>query len=237
MGEGCYNYGAGGSADINEAYNNYVDGLPWTSGGEAGMMPSPDPTPGWGSDAPNCGFGYGTVCIPYPVSGSIAPVFAPIRTCTLELEDRPLLHGIGSLLSGLNLHLFLVFTGLNGPPETIEGEHSGNLLKATMTGDSLFGHDDGSVTGPAVCAAEPMLASAVSRINNAKIAYQNLGPNSNSAMRYLLQSISYLQFLFPSWYHIPWEIVTLGGYFAPLPGLETPSVPPRVPRGGGVVWR
>jgi len=30
-------------------------------------MPSPDPTPGWGSDAPSCGFGYGTVCIPYPI--------------------------------------------------------------------------------------------------------------------------------------------------------------------------
>jgi RHS repeat-associated protein len=42
-----------------------------------GMAPSPDPLGGWTSDAPNCGFGYGTVCIPYPVGPAAPPPASP----------------------------------------------------------------------------------------------------------------------------------------------------------------
>lgn len=72
-----------------------------------------------------------------------------------------------------------------------------------------------------------------SRINNARIAYGRFGPNSNSAARYMLQSLSYLVGLFGYWYDIPWVILDFGGYYAPLPGLETPAPTPPNPRPPG----
>ncbi len=224
MGEGCYNYVSGGSVDIINGYNNYVSGLP---GGASGLLPSPDPLPGWGSDAPDCGFGYGTVCLPYPVLGLAAPSPAPgpAPTCTLQVEDRPLQHGILSYppFNNFGLHLFLYFTGSTGVSQAIEGLHTGSLLTANMNGDSTFGHSDGSVSGPAVCAALPILQLDTDKINGANIAYHWDGPNSNSAARYMLQSLSYLMGLYGPWYTIPQAILSrYGGYYTPLPGLETP---------------
>jgi hypothetical protein len=73
----------------------------------------------------------------------------------------------------------------------------------------------------------------VTQINNANITYGAYGPNSSSALRYLLQSLDYLEASTGglAWYSIPVWMQTLG-YNALLPGLETwpsnPS-PPRAP--------
>jgi serine/threonine protein kinase len=48
----------------------------------------------------------------------------------------------------------------------------------------------------------------------ANITYNQYGPNSNSALHYMLQSL--LSLLGSSWYHIPFTLV---GYGTPLPGL------------------
>ena len=65
MGEGCYDYAGGGSVDIINGYNNYVSSLP---GGASGLLPSSqgDGTGIW-SNAPDCGFGYGTFCVMWPL--------------------------------------------------------------------------------------------------------------------------------------------------------------------------
>jgi len=190
----------------------------------------------WIPGSDGCGFLYGTVCGIIDSGGGAGPGPVanpvPVGSCSLELEDRPLLHGIGSVLSGVNLHLFLDFTPAYGPSQMVEGEHTGKLLTATTNGDSTFGHGDGPVQGPAVCAALPILAADVSRINGGNITYSALGPNSNSAMRYMLQSISYLTALFGQWYGVPDVILSTGGYYAPLPGVETPSR-----AGNPIFWR
>ncbi len=155
-----------------------------------------------------------------------------IRSCSLSLEDRPLQQG--PVKGTVGLHLFLDFTPSYGPTQAIEGLHTGSLLTATVNGDSLFGHGDGEVRGASVCLALPILTAEVSRINAAHIQYNGFGPNSNSAtrsaMRYMLQSLSYLMSLFGPWYTIPPIILGFGGYYAPLPGIEaTASSPPSPP--------
>jgi RHS repeat-associated protein len=231
MGEGCSNYSSGPSSDINEAYNQYVSSLPWDTGDQAGMLPSPDPLPGWTSDAPNCGFGYGTVCIPYPVAGPPPPASPPapeLPTCSLEVESRPL--DYWGFRNGSDLHGFLDFTSSTGSL-IIEGLHTGNKLTAAGNGKPAQGTVDGAITGPFVCFALPILQLDVSNINAANITYGGLGPNSSSALRYMLQSTSFLTLYNGGpWYTIPMSMLATG-YYVLLPGVETQAQV----RGGGPV--
>ena len=228
MGEGCYNYG-GGMGAIDNAYNQYVSNLPWAAGG---LLPSPDPLPGWDSDAPNCGFWYGTVCLPYPL---LPAVGAPSQwqqslSCTLSVESRPL--NYPGFENPPDLHGYLDFTYSNTGTLIFEGRHNGSLLGAagepTGPGDNPASDtNDGHVSGPAVCLALGPLETDVSLINKADIAYDgplgiSLGPNSSSALRYMLQSVSFLQALYGFWYRIPLSM-QLTGYCHYLPGLEPPN--------------
>jgi len=164
------------------------------------------------------------------------PVAAPTLTsppaCTLEVESRPL--NYFGLRRGPNLHGYLTFSSTTDPDDdiVIEGLHNGNLLGAGIgfpgapkgqPGNYDYPQsntDDGSITGSAVCAAFSILQSHVSKINNADIAYHGLlGPNSSSALRYLLQSVSSLLASFGNWYTIP-QSMQLFGYNVSLPGLN-----------------
>jgi hypothetical protein len=70
-----------------------------------------------------------------------------------------------------------------------------------------------------VCAALAILQLDVNKINGAKITYNGLGPNSSSALSYMLQSLSYLTLVSGGpWYTIP-NSMLLTGYNVPLPGV------------------
>ena len=78
-----------------------------------------------------------------------------------------------------------------------------------------------------MCAAFLVLERDASKINKADITYRNLGPNSNSALRYMIQSVEYLAILANKngWYTIPTSMQYYG-YWTLLPGIETPRPPP-----------
>ena len=136
MGEGCYNYG-GGMGAIDNAYNQYVSNLPWAAGG---IISSPDPLPGWDSDAPNCGFWYGTVCAPYllaPAAGTSSP--PPQQHCDVEVGYVP------RVLESKYSHSFLK-VGIPGISEYIEVspsifgflEYGAPTMKVHFTGTGIY---------------------------------------------------------------------------------------------------
>jgi RHS repeat-associated protein len=152
----------------------------------------------------------------------------PSRTCTLEVESNPL-NSYGR--RGPDLHGALDFTWTVGTSNVLyvaEGyPNSHNQLVAEVAlgigpvGNTPGGgSNDGSITGPQVCGALDILETAAFQINSANITYNNWGPNSNSVLRYMLQSLNSL--LGSSWYSIPWTLV---GYNTLLPGLEGPRGP------------
>ena len=81
-----------------------------------------------------------------------------------------------------------------------------------MNGAPAAGVDDGSITGPYVCAAQAILQLDVNQINGADITYHGLGgPNSSSVLHYMLQSLSYLNLINGGpWYSIPLSMILTG---------------------------
>jgi RHS repeat-associated protein len=234
MGEGCYMDGGGGGcvfSGVDEDGQLVYDcdevggggnGSPYTfsttvtsATATATTPPDPDPEP---TDPT-------TVDPPEPPAPPSTPppssTTQPTTTqasCTLEVEDRPLNYFVLRHLR-IAVHGFLDFTGQTGVSQIIEGLHTGNLLGATANGAPETGEDDGSITGPSVCAALSILQTDVSQIQGAGIRYHALGPNSTSALGYMLQSLSYLNLINGgSWYIIP-QMMLLTGYNVRLPGL------------------
>ena len=151
-----------------------------------------------------------------------------LPTCTLTVYSRPLNYDV--VRHGPDLHGYLDLTSPLGIL-IFEGLHIGSLIKAGGGPLGVFDPNkpsqdtnDGSITGTYVCGAAGILESDVWNINNAKnITYEPLGPNSNSVLRYMLQSINYLTF--PTglpWYTIP-ITMQFAGYYVLLPGVETPA--------------
>jgi RHS repeat-associated protein len=152
-----------------------------------------------------------------------APPFAP--ACSLEVESFPL-NAFGGY--GPDLHGSLYWTSSIGSTlvaqDVIEGyvSNAGLLNAAVQPGNigpvgnpAGTGTNDGTTKGPQVCAALTTLQTDVGNINGANITYNRFGPNSNSALRYMLQSLQSL--LGSTWYNIPWTLV---GYGTKLPKLE-----------------
>jgi hypothetical protein len=160
------------------------------------------------------------------------PAPPPPPTCTLEVESFPL-NRIGG---GPDLHGSLDFTSTlyGGFEDVIEGyTDESKLLKATVDPGNVgpvgnvagTGTDDGVISGANVCSALGILESDASKITAAGIRYNALfGPNSSSALRYMLQSLNSL--LGSLWYSIPTTML-LTGYNTRLPGLESPTLPRR----------
>ena len=130
-----------------------------------------------------------------------------------------------------SLHGYLDFTSSAGPPAIIEGYNpvNSNKLLAWDSPTGLPGdipsrdQYDGSISGPWVCGARGILDLDVSRINAANITYAAVfGPNSSSALRYLVSSLNTLVLLNDpgdvSWYTVPFSM-QIFGWWAPLPGL------------------
>jgi RHS repeat-associated protein len=173
---------------------------------------------------------FGPVPTTDPACNAYAPIIPvaippqpPTPTCTLEVESFPL----NTLGGGPDLHGSLYFASnlYGGSDDVIEGYTDGKLLQAAVEPGNVgpvgnvagTGTDDGVVSGPQVCSALGTLEGDVSKINGAGIVYGILGPNSSSALRYMLQSLSSL--LGSSWFSIP-KTMLLTGYNVLLPGLE-----------------
>lgn len=144
-----------------------------------------------------------------------------IPICTLTLYSRSL-DWFGVRHLPINLHGYLDLT--NGDDSTFfEGLHApGNLLKAgSGTGNNpSVNQNDGSISGPAVCSAFYTLSHDEAEINGApNITYNGrMGPNSNSVLRYMLQSLNIIGS--PSaWYTVPFAMQVFG-YWKAIPGLE-----------------
>ena len=225
------------------------DCTPGGGGGDVPLDPEPPSDPcAVNSMAPGCPT---QAPLPDPCSGSLLlaagcpappPVILPPQpppqgplppTCTLTVYSRSL-DRIGIRNIPINLHGYLDLTTPFGS-YIFEGLHVGNLLQAGSDGGNNPGVDqnDGSINGPWVCGALPTLDTDETKINGANISYSGIGgPNSNSALRYMLQSLNI--FSAPtSWYSIPFPMQVFG-YWTLLPGLETAPVSTlplqRVPR-------
>ena len=212
----CVDDGGGGGGD---------GGL---GGGQGGCDPSLDSSCSPGLP---CGFIYGTACgfgppMPPPVSPPSEPS-TPVPTCELAVYSRPLNY-IGLKQFGPDLHGYLDYTGPKGAL-IVEGRHEGMLLGAAIepTGlddDPRPGHDtlDGEISGTEVRGAIAILARDVAQIKGARISYGAIdGPNSSSALRYMLESLDGLLYSFGPWYHIPASMIAFG-YNTLLPGIEIP---------------
>lgn len=150
-------------------------------------------------------------------------------SCTLTLESRGLTL---PLLGFTSLHGYLDFTSSTGASGVIEGYNplgSHTLLAWDNTMGGLVGdapasdQDDGSISGPWVCGARGILDLDVSRINAANIPYSaTFGPNSSSALRYMVSSLNTLVLLNDpgdtTWYTVP-VAMQVFGWWAPLPSL------------------
>lgn len=121
----------------------------------------------------------------------------------------------------VGLHGYLSFTTSFGTSEVFEGyTDESNRLKAWGRPGGLDANKPstdksaGRVSGEFVCDWFASLNSSVSRINRANIDYNDLGPNSSSALRYML---SQLPETFTAWFSVPFTLV---GFDTKLPGLE-----------------
>lgn len=215
-------------------------------GGDPGIGsgPSGDPN-GCPAADPQLGLSFagsvGSNGMPCPYWGAVPAPVVPVATttCSLEVESFSL-NALGGY--GPDLHGSLYFTASMGSTlvsqDVVEGyTPDGKVLKAAVQpGNSGpvgnvagTGTNDGTITGANVCGALAILQADVGKINGANISYgAYFGPNSSSALRYMLQSLQSL--LGSSWYSIPWGLTEFG-YNTKLPGLEGGGNQPPRPRG------
>jgi hypothetical protein len=142
----------------------------------------------------------------------------------LSLYTRGLDAFGGTNVFGL-AHGYLDLTNSSQPglSQIIEGQDNNGTLKAVDAAysgppDGYLSSDkptqntyDGSISGAAVCGLAATLAADVSTIDSANAAYSKFGPNSNSALRYFLQSLPS-----SSWANVPF----LWGYNTSIPGVN-----------------
>jgi hypothetical protein len=139
-------------------------------------------------------------CGPEPVGGGDGPGDGASTSspCTITLEYR----GISGLNYGLgataNLagHGYLFIQTPTGN-SIVEGNRNktNNELYAQQTASGLnFDHpatDEkaGSISGTFVCDWIPIIQAAIARINQDAVTYHTLGPNSNTALEYILSQL------------------------------------------------
>jgi RHS repeat-associated protein len=220
-----------------------------------------------GPMAGNCLYqGQAPTCVPWSVYSAGAGCFAgsgfvsaegapgcgddttepapPLPSCTLTSYARGL-GGSGPL--GPGFHGYLVFgsTATPGVSLFIEGWTPDlKTLQAWVNQGSGISGDNpridsqlGSISGASVCGYLPGIESAVNEINASNVPYSLLGPNSSSALRYIVsQSMPRSVWandaggplggpIGPS-LNLPSQGMLAFGWNTLLPGLETPKTPP-----------
>jgi RHS repeat-associated protein len=147
-------------------------------------------------------------------------------SCTVSVYDRLIdsVHGIP--IPGAR-HGYILFTasilGIEIDRRFYEGQKDGQRLIASSAThkkeDGKPGYSpsdrpdrdrkDGEIKGVEICAWIAILEFDVDRVNSVYIRYRLFGPNSSSALRYMLQSL-------PAQFNMPFMI----GYGTKLPGVE-----------------
>ena len=167
-----------------------------------------------------------TVCVLVRSGLWAAAASAASPPCSLEVKYRSA--DGNPILGGLTAHGYLKFTspagvsifegGIDFADRTVTGSQDkltgastpGGLSGANPTDQSL-----GKISGAFVCDWIVSLWASVDRITAAKLTYREIaGPNSNSALRYIL---SQLPKTIVPWFNIPFY--ALWGYSFALPGL------------------
>ena len=157
--------------------------------------------------------------------------------CTFTIYERGL-DALGGIVVGGAAHTYIAETdtSLPGQIEYFEGQRS-QYTTPQGTSDLLQGYygytkgplgaypsdnpasntPEGTLSGSQYCGLTATLANDVSKINSANIAYGLLGPNSNSVLRYFIQSLP----VPPSgiWYQLA-TLANLIGFPTSLPGLN-----------------
>jgi hypothetical protein len=137
----------------------------------------------------------------------------------LDFDYRNLDTPGGSILGG---HGYLDFAGPDVPRGEIFERFTDDTQKLKAQGDPHGLPADnpqgdkkaGSITGSFVCDWYDSLNGSVAAIKGANINYGLLGPNSNSAARYMLSN---LPTTFTPWFSVP---SSLRGFYTKLPRLE-----------------
>lgn len=162
-------------------------------------------------------------------------VTTPDPTCTLQLDVRGLDALRGRDFFGIaHGYLSMTYSNLPGYTSIFEGQWQGDDLKGyagklglrSYPSDNPKNDSTGeTMVGPQVCAFAGVLNVDVDELNNLNIVYKKLGPNSNSFLRYMLQSL-------PGGVGNYFVVPFLWGFNARLPGLDPLPMPnsPRPPR-------
>lgn len=151
-------------------------------------------------------------------SGSDDP--KPLK-CTIEVYHRGIEAFHGLPIPGAK-HGYIILRDVLGFAHLFEGQNekkTGKLIAAdTFNHGAALPRDlplkdrrDGKTTGTEVCAWLIILEIDAIRVNAANIRYRGFGPNSNSVLRFMLQSLPD-----QTWYHMPFMI----GWKSRLPGVE-----------------
>jgi len=165
------------------------------------------------------------------------PEGPPSPSCSLSFDYRGY-SGISALAS-IAAHGYLYYTAADNSTDIIEGvqvsQGGGAPLLQTTAGPTGYAADNpstnpsaGAIAGPQVCNWFATILSAATQIDQADIPYNARGPNSNSALGYILSQLPS-----SSWYTVPYYVIpvytgggvhvfTFGliGYYTPLPGLN-----------------
>ena len=175
---------------------------------------------GGGGGGSGCGGGTGLLEARDPNPGCEVPgpseLASPI--CTLTFNYRGIALPVVGILAA---HGYLHFTSTAGTDVIIEGydDDSGHL-RAWVDPHGLPDDDPGldktagSISGTYVCGWITTLEADVTAINGANITYDRTGPNSNSALAYMLSTLPNTT---SSWYKVPSGLV---GWNKRLPGIE-----------------
>ena len=197
----------------------YVDGDPVNANDPTGLVErAPDPDCDLEDPNPFCEPSWDPPPPPPP------PPDENPTNCEIEVFNRPIEATHGANIPGAQ-HGYILFVDPSGDAYVFEGKKDGYTLTAVDTSsdpslvpalakdDPSHDHLDGRHIGPEVCDWLTILQQDASEVNAASIHYHWYGPNSNSVLRYLLESLPN-----QNWYKMPLMI----GYNSLLPGIETP---------------
>jgi RHS repeat-associated protein len=175
------------------------------SGDDGGQGSGDDPDP---SDDEN---GDADPAWPDPGSPTPPPPPVPKPQCTIKVYDRPIENPVGSLVHMPGaLHGYILFLDMYGQNVYYaEGQHQGKLLQAYVgLGEGALpgeiptkNHLDGSRSGLDVCFWLGSLKRDAEWINDLDIPYRWRGPNSNSVLSYMLNSLPDT-----SWFNMPFMV-------------------------------
>lgn len=115
---------------------------------------------------------------------------------------------------GLAGHAYLDIVDPSGSKYIVEGDHDKKTDKLLVKKSSGLhfdhpktDHVSGSITSPQVCDWIPIVLGAMATVNQDSLTYRTLGPNSSTALAYILGQLPSTSWFSPphlkGWYKYP----------------------------------